>query len=166
MGSEKSEKKSEGKKKKNIFLIIGLSIVGLVLLVILILFFAGGQGKIDDGLPETGIVAIDVPYSAEGKEEFTVQWILRGVEKDSAVVSGVYFGMAPSQADFSMSPPPDQTGYESMVAYNEITLENGMKSMEANVPNIYDVNYVRIYAKINGKDYWSNEFMVLHGENK
>ena len=146
-----------GKGKKIALISLGITF-GLILAIILILYAAGGAG-VDENIPAVGIDVINIPFSGKGQETIPVQWIVRGADENIILISGAYFGQLPSQVDFAAMPLPDQTD-KIFIPYHEEALKNGQKVFQADVPNSYAVIYVVIYAQINGKHYWSNEYMI------
>ncbi|GEM_PF-4941520 len=133
----------------------------LILLGVLVFgaaFFMGGASVYAPPLPEEGVVPVDVPFSANGQEYVQVKYMVQGQYSDP-LLSGAFFSNMPSKTNFKKSPPPDQTGYEGFVPYS-LAEEEGQKVLTASVPNAYDATYVRLYAFVNGHDYWSDEFVI------
>ena len=143
-------------KGKKIALISFCITFGLIILIILTLYVAGGT-NIDENVPALGIDVINIPFSGKGQEAIPIQWLVRGAKENP--ISGAYFGLLPSHVDFSKMPLPDQID-KTFIPYHEETMKNGQKVLQADVPNSYAVIYVVIYAQIDGKRYWSNEYMI------
>lgn len=121
-------------------------------------YFVGASSIIEPSAPEKGIEAIDVPFSGYGQDYVPIKWSVNGAT-GSPVLSAIYFGPEGSATDFSKSPPPDQTGYHGFVPY-KIEEAGGKEIFVAYVPNAYEQAHVRIYAQIDGRHYWSDEYVV------
>ena len=150
-----SDKRGKGKKVFSIVLIV---IAALIISALVTLYVVGSSGRIQDNIPSAGIDVINVPFSGKGEEKIPVYWLVHGTE-ESDIISAAYFSPLPSQ-EFNPEISPSISGYTGYVSYEELELENGYKVLKAEVPNAYEVIYVRIYADINGKNYWSKEFAV------
>jgi hypothetical protein len=144
--------------KQNILIWGAAAAVFGALAIILALFILGGSSFSEPARIEKGVEVVDVPFTGNGQEYVPVKWMVKG-STDTPIISGVFFSQVPSKANFVQNPPPDQTGYENFVPYG-IVSENNTDVFEAMVPSAYERTYVRIYAKVNGDNYWSDEFVI------
>lgn len=143
---------------KVIFIII--SIILLMMFIPLVAIWILGSTSIDERIPVIGIDVINIPFSGESKETIPLQWLVQGQPQDAPLITGIYFAKLPSQADFTTETNPADAGYTGFVPASEIVLPDGTKVLQGDLPNVYSVNYARIYALINGKHYWSDEFIL------
>jgi hypothetical protein len=123
----------------------------------MVLYSAGGS-DIEIPVMQKGIEIVNVPFSGKGLETIQVQWRVKGAENEKPLISGVYFGSLPSQADFTKAPLPNDIEKTFMPAYE--APKNAEKILQADLPNHYPVTYAVIYAQIDGQHYWSQEFMI------
>lgn len=156
-------KKASGEnteKGAKIGIIILIVLLVLIAVPLALIFIFGRTGAIDEGIPDVGVDVVNVPFSGEGAMEIPIQWLVHGVSEGEPVISGVYFSTLPSQVEFTTATTPDITGYMGFVPGQETELPNGVKVLQAGVPNAYEVVYVRIHALIGDKNYWSDEFII------
>ena len=142
--------------------VIGILIALLIIIAvpIILIYVLGSTGTINEGIPEIGIDVINMPFSAEGQQTVPAQWLVHGNPADQYTITTVYFSKLPSQADFTTSTTPESAGYTLSAPAQEIILPDGQKVFQADVPNAFEVIYVRIYALINNQHYWSKEYIL------
>jgi len=128
--------------------------------VLVFIYIEGSPGELAEGIPDAGIDIVQVPFSAGGGDFITVQWLIQGAEDPNMVTTGVYFAPLPAQEAFTTATAPEYGNFTDFVPGEEIELPNGVKVLQADIPNWYDVTYVRLYAYIGDQHYWSNEFLV------
>lgn len=133
---------------KQILISLVLIILVLFLTAVVFVYIYGATPEIDEGIPDIGIDEISVPFSGEGQETIPIQWRLEGGKG----LSGVYYSAS--------SKPPETTAYTYFSEGDEVELPNRIKIIQANLPNKYAVNFVRIYAKMNNEEYWTEEYVI------
>jgi hypothetical protein len=140
-------------------LLVLLVLLLLVVLPIVAVALFGTTAPIDEGLPAVGVVPTSIPFSGQGYALITVQWQVRGGESEDPLLTGAYFGGTPSEGEFTTATAPENAGYEGFVAGQEAAL-SGITVHQAELPNMHNPLYVRLYAFIDGKHYWSQEYPV------
>ena len=140
---------------KNIVSVTLLVLIAIVLIGSIALYVAGSK-SVDMKLPEKGIVPVNVPFIGNGNDSFTAEWRVLG----TSTITGVFTSDLPSAVDFTTAPLVNESGYDRFIPGSSVTLTDGSKGFIAHIPNDNPVTYVRIYAQIDGKDYWSEEFEV------
>jgi hypothetical protein len=149
---------AHARNPKPLLLVLLVLFVFIVLPIMVVALF-GGTPPVEDGIPDVGILPVNVPYSAGGALEFTVQWQVRG---GAPAATAAYFSDAPAIGEFTPATAPESAGYLGSAPGAEVTLGGDVKVHEAKIPNVFSPLHVRFYASIDGKHYWSPEFEVLN----
>lgn len=102
---------------------------------------------------------LSTPMRAVSGEELVASWEVTTPFDPVSFSTRVYYGAASRQVSADSSPP---AGYPTSTATYSVAEKKPINSFQAIVvPNVEGSLFIRAYAEIDGRDYWSDEREIL-----